>query len=362
MANGDVPLLDIGETVQEFLNSILEQVVRGVEESRIEENRNCVQQVIENVIRAAIVVVEDEKFSSHQYSGKNQNDGNMKRVSIDLLEENMENCDDDRTARKEQENETTSPMSEKQHSTAIENISKSTYLPSRHTLHASLNRRTEEVEKAKIMDNKHSLNTVMIEYTQHASKGQQYCQAEETTENNSLEKETEKKNCNVIWNNNMSSLRTDTNVSDATGTNISEVTALATHLEDCVISYGRLQDQSINSLRSEYIRECRPNDTTDAIVRVKTDELKGKTFPKFSNVEKKKTRYGKVKIYYNGKLDQDEKKRIIKEATELLKYVKDKELEEKKQRKALETERENIGTRIRNFFRRLSCCSGCCAE
>ena len=142
-----------------------------------------------------------------------------------------------------------------------------------------------------------------------------------------------------------------------TGAESPDITSFTKHLEDCANKYRCLHEDSISSLRAECIENSSVNKLTDFKILDKTDELKGKVFPKFSKVKKIKTKYGKVKIHYSDTLSKEEREKLVKEAEEMLKIAKQKKLEDKKKQKEMRNKRErSFGARIGDFFRRLSCC------
>ena len=137
----------------------------------------------------------------------------------------------------------------------------------------------------------------------------------------------------------------------------SDISRFTKHLEDCTNRYRCLHGNSISDLRAECIKLSSVNKLTDIKVLDKTDELKGKVFPKYSKVKKIKTKYGKVKIHYSDTLSKEEREKLVKEAEEMLKIAKQKKLEDKKKQKEMRNKRErSFGSRIGDFFRRLSCC------
>jgi hypothetical protein len=133
----------------------------------------------------------------------------------------------------------------------------------------------------------------------------------------------------------------------------SDVKSFADHLEECTNRYRNLHEDSISSLRKECIDNCDANKLTDAKVSVKDDLMEKKVFPKVSKVKKIKTKYGKVKVDFTEDLSKAELESIVKNAVEISKNAKQNELAESRRQK--ET-RGGFGTRIANFFRRLSCC------
>ena len=68
----------------------------------------------------------------------------------------------------------------------------------------------------------------------------------------------------------------------------SDVSSFTKHLEDCAnkYSYMYLHEESVSSLRAEFIEHSSINKLTDNKALDKTDELKGKVFPNFSKVKR----------------------------------------------------------------------------
>jgi hypothetical protein len=127
------------------------------------------------------------------------------------------------------------------------------------------------------------------------------------------------------------------------------------NLNECSNKNWPLQERDSNTRVSDFDDNSFGEVVTEVNDLGKPDLLKGEMFPKFSNVKKIKTRYGKVKIHYTDSLDADKEERIVEESVKLLKRFKDEDIEVKKMQKEDKLQRQNNGSSIGNCFRCISC-------